>query len=136
MRLLRIDPFTRKVTREYYDMATGIVNFYTQTSELRMIGLGQEHELYIDDNWALREKQAFWTLAANPEGCLGGYAVITGSNMSNCSLPADAVQNMMTWIEPEMASLHPVVQGLRAEMKGFLPREVVLQGRTGPESVH
>lgn len=150
MRLIRIDPFTRKLTREFVeDGETGVMNFLVQSSELMVINLGQEHLLWLDANWAVREKNAFFSLTMQPNAVLGGYAVVSGIDLehaainpeepvipNNCGLPVDATSTQFQWVEPEAAALHSVVQGLRAEHSGWLPREVILRGRTGPESVH
>lgn len=135
MRLLQIDPFEKKVTRFYHDCEIAIINFHVQAEELMQIPLGQENMLWLDLNWALRERQSFWTLKGNPDGVLGGYAVITGrdenNEIANCGLPDIGVLNQILWVTPEMASLNPVVQGLRREIKGYLPK----QSFTYPEIV-
>lgn len=135
MRALVIDPFERTVKRVYHDCEIAIINYHAQSEELMQIPLGQEHMVWLDLHWALREKQAFWTLNGNPEGVLGGYAIVTGRTetmeISNCPVPELAMLQQMVWIEPEIAALHQVVQGLRREIKGYLPK----QSFTYPEIV-
>lgn len=127
MRLLRIDPFKQTVTREYHECEMAIINFHVQSEELMQISLGQAHMVWLDLNWALREKQAFWTFTGNPEGVLGGYAVVTGRDenldIANCAVPEITMRHQMVWVEPERAALHPIVQQLRSEVKGYLPKQ-------------
>lgn len=135
MRALVINPFDRTVKRVYHECELAIVNFHVQSEELMKIPLGQEHAVWLDLHWAVREKQAFWTLNGNPDGVLGGRALITGhaldGDVLNCAVPESAMLNQMVWVEPEQAALHSVVQGLRREVKGYLPR----QSFTYPEIV-
>lgn len=137
MRFLLINPHRKVVERIYDEPNTAVVNFWIQSTELRRLDIGQKHAIFIDDNWALREGQAFYTLKAANGAVLGGVSLMTGwdhqaQEISNCDLDTTAVAAQFVWLTPTIAEAHQVVRGLRAE-KPMRPREIVQRFK---KSVH
>lgn len=119
MRFLLINPHNKTIERLYDEPDTAVVNYWVQSSELRRLDLGQKHCIFIDEHWAIRRSQSFYSLLAAPDAILGGLSLMTGwdhekQEIANCDLDAAAVLTQFVWMTPTIAEAHAVVRGLRS----------------------